>query len=187
MEEYNGMPADVAEATDAAEAREGGFDAILRDRAMQSEFDRRVSKALDTARAKWEQEQQRRDEALRAEILASAREQAEEDCRQREEEISRKEREIARRELRSAALDQLKRRGLPPELAQTLSFDDQAGMERAIDAAEAAFRSAVRQGMEERLQGMYPEAGALIPRSEDMDDESYYRMNYLKKHGGKNT
>ena len=177
-----GMGQEDIERTDAAD-----LDAVLKDRSMQSEFDRRISKALETARSKWEQEAALRSEQSRAQALESAREQAAMDYAQREDEISRRELDIRRRELKNEALAMLAQRDLPAELAEMLPLEDAETMKRTLELAEHAFREAIRRGMAQRMTGMYPEIGAAPLRSEDMDDDSYYRTNYLRKNGGNNA
>ena len=160
------------------------FDRFLQNnRAMQSEFDRRITKALDTAHLKWEQEADQRYRARQAQALAEAKAQTERDFQQREDAVSKREKEIARRELRGSAIEQLAFRGLPAGLADALNYENAESLDKSLNAAEHAFRDAVRQGMEARMVGMQPEAGVQPIRNEDLDDDSYYRTNYHS--GGK--
>ena len=48
----------VEETTTQVEDKPLSFDEILGDKTYQAEFDRRVQKALETARSKWEAEEQ---------------------------------------------------------------------------------------------------------------------------------
>ena len=173
---------------EAENTQSNNFDAMLKNKALQSEFDRRVSKALETARAKSEQDFQRQlqqELALaKQQALDEAKAQAEQELAQREIAVSQKEKDIARRELRTFALEQLAKRALPAGLADALNYEDESSMQKSLEATERAFRQAIQQGMESHLAGLYPEAGNLPPRNEDLDDESYYRANYRKKHGG---
>ena len=58
MEEYMNSENRAAE---SAARPEQGFDELLRNRDFQAEFDRRVSRALETARGKWAQDVQQQD------------------------------------------------------------------------------------------------------------------------------
>ncbi|NLD82576.1 MAG: DUF4355 domain-containing protein [Clostridiales bacterium] len=91
----------------------------------------------------------------------------------RQESMEEKEQELTRRELAAKARDLLRRRQLPEELADCLSFADEEAIEKAVDALEEAFRAAVQQGVEERLLTDAPKTGALVPLDQ-LSDEEYY-------------
>ena len=156
------------------------FDALLRERDFQSEFDRRVSRALETARGKWAQETERKLEQVRAEAEAMARMSGEErmahDFARREAELQAREAEIGRRELRAEAARLLHERALPAELMDALNYDSAEGVARSVDAAERAFREAVQQGVRERMRGMTPVAARTAPETDSDDD--YYRARF---------
>lgn len=160
------------------------FDALLRERDFQSEFDRRVSRALETARGKWAQETERRIERARAEAEAMARMSGEErmahDFARREAALNEREGAIARRELRAEAAKLIAERRLPPELADALSYESTESVNASLDAAERAFRSAVQLGVEERMRGQLP-AAARSARSGDLSDAEYYRTRCTMK------
>ena len=91
----------------------------------------------------------------------------------RREALDDREDDLRRREMAARAYDALKERALPTELADCLSFADEAALENAVDALEKAFRAAVQQGVEERLLTDAPRTGEMKPLSE-MTDEEYY-------------
>ena len=159
------------------------FDALLRERDFQSEFDRRVSRALETARGKWAQETKQKIERARAEAERLARMSGEErmahDFAQREAELSAREQSIVRRELRAEAARMLSERSLPPELADALNYESAEQVSLSMDAAEKAFRQAVQQGVEARMRGSVPTL-ARSGRSGDLSDEEYYRSRVQK-------
>ena len=164
------------------EARPGqDFDALLRDREFQSEFDRRISRALETARSKWAQETERRIERARAEAEALARMSGEErmahDFARREAELNEREGAIARRELRAEAAKMIAERSLPPELAEALNYESAERVAESLDAAERAFRSAVQSGVERRMSGQVP-AAARSARGGELSDAEYYRTHF---------
>ena len=71
--------AKVAEATNVEETKTPTFDDILKDKAMQSEFDRRIAKAIETSKVKWEQEAvAKQNEAERLAKMTEAEKHAEE-------------------------------------------------------------------------------------------------------------
>ena len=69
-------------------------------------------------------------------------------------------------------------RGLPRELAGALPCGDAAALEGALDALEAAFRSAVQAEVDKRLRGRMPSgAGVGRPDPDSLTDAEYYRLS----------
>ena len=78
------MAENITQATETAEVQTGAetqkpltFDEVLKDKTYQSEFDKRVAKALETSKAKWEKEYEAKIQAEKneAEKLAKMSEQ----------------------------------------------------------------------------------------------------------------
>ena len=164
------------------EARPGqDFDALLRERDFQSEFDRRVSRALETARGKWAQETERRIQQARAQAEERARMTGEErmahDFAERQKQLEAREKDILRRELQADAMRMLQERGLPAELAGVVNYESAESVQQSLELAENAFRSAVQLGVEKRLAGDGP---AVVPRKASVpeNDADYYRARY---------
>lgn len=128
-------------------------------------------------------EMKRQLEALVEEKLSlmtmTDEERADYDARSRESALNERERAIQRRELRAEALEQLTRRGLPAELADTLGYDSPEALTAAIDAMDKAFRLAVQQAVRKRLSGSVPAAGAPGRAEDEMDDDAYYRAHAM--------
>ena len=120
------------------------------DEALAGEIDRRVREALERALA---------EHALPPESGSDSREAA----------LDERERKIAERETRAAAQEQL---------AGALPCGDAAALEGALDALEAAFRSAVQAEVDKRLRGRMPSgAGAVRPDPDSLTDAEYYRLS----------
>ena len=170
---------EMVSAKEASPAQD--FDALLRERDFQSEFDRRISRALETARGKWAQETERRIEQVRAETEALARMSSEERMAHefacREAQLKEKEMELQRRELRAQAAKELSERSLPMELADALNYESAERVAESMDAAERAFRDAVQRGVESRMRGSVP-AAPRAGRSGELSDAEYYRTHY---------
>lgn len=156
--------ADEAKQTEPEQVETGqekpSFDELLKDKEMQAEFDRRISKALDTAKGKWQKEQEEAIEAARteAEKLAkmNAEEKAKHEREKREADLARREAELNRRELKAEAASVLTQKGLPLELLGSINLDSAEESKKSIEAVEAAFRAAVQAGVDERLKGKEP-------------------------------
>ena len=154
-----------------------GFDDLLRERDFQSEFDRRVSRALETARGKWAQETRKQVETAREEAARNAYAEGEARMNAREEELNARETGIMQRELRADAARMLQERGLPNELMHALDLRSSESVQSSMDAAETAFRRAVQTGVEARMRGVVP-AGIRRAAETSGSDEDYYRRHY---------
>ena len=140
------------------------FDDILgQDKAYQSEFDKRVAKAQQTAiqneRAKWEADAKAKaDEAAKLAQM-QADEKLEYERKKREDELNKREADITRRELRAEAITQLTAKGLPAELADILDCTSAENCKKSMEAAEKAFNKAVEKATNAKLKGTPPKTG----------------------------
>ncbi|MEA5016127.1 MAG: DUF4355 domain-containing protein [Candidatus Limiplasma sp.] len=129
-----------------ADPKPANLNALLAgDKALQSQYDKLVSKALDTAKGKWEAERN-----LTAEQLA------EQKAKEKEAALAEREVELTRRELRAAALEQMSTKGMPPELIDAISLADEESMAKSLEQAEKAFRAAVDKAVKDKLKGGAP-------------------------------
>lgn len=152
------------------------FDDLLKsNKDYQAEFDRRVTKGLETAKTKWEEEANKRVEAAKteAEKLAkmNAEQKAEHERQQREAALAEREKALNLRELRATAATTLAEKGLPQGLLDTLNYADAESCQKSIETMEAAFRQAVRDGVDERLKGKIPSkdgGGPPVTKPENM-------------------
>lgn len=133
------------------------FDDILKDKTYQSEFDKRIAKSLETAKAKWEADAQKKidDAKTEAEKLAkmNADEKAKFEEQKRIAELEKREKEITTRELKAQAYETLASKNLPKELIDTLVFTDAEQCNKSIEAVEKAFQTAVEKAVNEKLKG----------------------------------
>ena len=136
------------------------FDDFLKDSKMQSEFDKRVAKALETSRAKMQSEIEEKIKAAKteAEKLAkmNAEQKAQYEQQKRETELAAREAEITKRELSATAKETLAEKGLPIQLAEILNYSSAEDCKTSIEAVEKAFTEAVQKAVEEKLKGGSP-------------------------------
>lgn len=129
----------------------------------QAEFDRRVQKALDTARATWEKGVSARiDGAVsEAQRLAAmtADQRAAHDREQTEKALAQREAAVTRRELTAQARETLAAKGLPQELAEVLDYGDADKCSASIDRVSKAFEKAVTRAVDDKLRQKTPPAG----------------------------
>lgn len=144
------------------------FDEILKNKDYQAEFDRRVQKALGTAKEKWELLLD--DKLSEADKLAkmNKEEKAEYLRQKKEKELADKEAAITRRELMAEAKNTLAEKKLPVGLAEVLNYSDAESCNKSIAAVEKAFQEAVQAAVEEKLKGGTPPKKAPSGGEEDL-------------------
>lgn len=132
------------------------FDEMLKDSNYQAEFDRRVQKALGTAKDKWKVLMD--DKLSEADKLAkmNKEEKAEYMRQKHEKELQDRETSITRRELMAEAKNTLAEKKLPVSLAEVLNYTDADSCNKSIEAVEKAFQEAVQSAVEEKLKGGAP-------------------------------
>lgn len=157
------------------------FEAMMQDEAFRMAAEEYAAREVEAARAGWVQDEQRRIRRAREEGERAARMDADEHVAQRfadrEAELNVREAQIHQRELRAGILQQLHMRGLPEELQAAISFDSEEGAQQSLDAVEQAFRSAVQQGIEQRMRGETP-GMARMPSRADVSDKDYYGAHF---------
>lgn len=144
------------------------FDEILKDESYQAEFDRRVQKALGTAKDKWSALMD--DKLSEAEKLSKMdKEEKEVYLRQKQErELQDREAGITRRELMAEAKNTLTEKKLPVGLAEVLNYNDADSCNKSIAAVEKAFQEAVQSAVEEKLKGGKPPKKATSQEEGDL-------------------
>ena len=137
--------------------KQPSFDDLLKGEGMQAEFDRRVSKALATQKAKLEasQKQAIEDALTEAQKLAKMKddEKAEYERQKREDDYNKRMAELTAKELKATAKDTLASEGLPLELAEVLNYTDADSCNKSIEAVKTAFQTAVSKAVNDRLKG----------------------------------
>lgn len=160
----------TGEGTSGAEGREKSFDDILGDKKYQSEFDKRVAKALETAKSKWETEKATELENAKTEAEKLAKMNAEQKAKYAEEkriaELEKREKAITARELRATTLETLAEKKLPNEFADIINYSSADSCKESIETIEKAWtkaqgswQEAVEAEANKRLRGGNPPKG----------------------------
>ena len=140
------------------------FDDFLKDKGNQAEFDKRVAKALETAKSKWDTEKatELENAKLEAEKLAkmTADQKAEHERKKLEKELSDREKAVTARELKAEALSFLAEKGMPAGLAAVLDYTDADKCKASIEAVEKAFQKSVESAVNDKLKGAPPKGGS---------------------------
>ena len=149
-------PAPAPEPAPEPQSQPQSFDDLLKNKDYQAEFDRRVQKALGTAKEKWTVLMD--DKLSEADKLAKMnKEEKAEYLRQKQEkELKDREAAITRRELMADAKNTLAEKKLPVGLAEVLNYGDADSCSKSIEVVEKAFQEAVQAAVEEKLKGGTP-------------------------------
>lgn len=136
------------------------FDDILKNnRNYQSEFDRRLSKALETAKEKWETEKQAELEEAEKLRKLNADQKARYEQEKTEKKLAEREAAITKRELTATAKEILAEKGLPAELSGILNLTSAETCTESIETVGKAFNLAVEKKVNEQLRGTPPKRG----------------------------
>lgn len=124
---------------------------------IDSEADKRTSKALETAKAKWEADQAKALENAKAEgqrlAKLSSDEKQKEEVDQRIANIEKREKELNLRELKSATISMLNDNGLSTDLADSLvALGDADKIKLAADTLKKSLDETVNQRVNESLR-----------------------------------
>lgn len=149
------------------------FDEILKDKTYQAEFDKRVQKALETNRAKWEAEEQTK--RTEAEKLAKmdAEQKAKYELKKANEERDSAIAKLNAYELKNTAIKIAQEKGLDITLLEDIDFSKQNAetITTIIDTKKAVFDKALEKAMNEKYKESTPvtvQNDSTIQKSVDM-------------------
>ena len=146
------------------------FDDILKDSNYQTEFEKRMSEAIKSERAKWEADSKTKIDEVKTEEKRVA-------------DIERREKELNTRELKVQADTLLTEKNLPKSLAEIVIYENAETCIKSIEAIETAFNEAIENAVNERLRGGKPQRGGQknIVDYSKMSDAEYYAATYKNK------
>ena len=147
----------VAETTQV-EDKPLSFDEILGDKTYQAEFDRRVQKAIDTARTKWEVEEQTK--RTEAEKLAKmdAEQKAKYELKKANEERDTAIAKLNAYELKNTAIKIAQEKGLDISLLEDIDFSKQTAdtITTIIDTKKTVFDKALEKAIKDKFKEKSP-------------------------------
>lgn len=154
-------------------------------RESPDELEERIRQAVEAARAEWRKAEEERIARVKAEAekiaLLTPAEKAVLAEQEKAEELARREQDVTRREMRLSYMEKLAQRHLPMALLDALCYDDPQKCEESLNRVESAFRAAVQQAVNSRMQGKTPEMCGSRPDYSAVSDEDYYKMTWGKK------
>ena len=150
MEQENKVTEEVTNVEDTPLS----FDEILGDKTYQAEFDRRVQKALDTAKAKWELEE--KTKRTEAEKLAKmdAEQKAKYELKKANEERDSALAKLNAYELKNTAIKIAQEKGLDITLLEDIDYSKQNAetINAIIDTKKAIFDKALEKAINEKYK-----------------------------------
>lgn len=180
MAEENVTNNETVEVPQSTEQTKPTFDEMLSDKAYQSEFDKRIAKALEKQRGKLEAEFEEKFTKAKteAEKLAQmdAQQKAQYEAEQREKLLAERESELNKRELQSVAKEQLLEKGLSPKLSNLLDYSSAEACSKSIEALASGIQEMVEATVNEKLRGSSAPKKA-PERRQGLTKEDLKRMN----------
>lgn len=148
-----GDATDEQQSSENAEQKTEPFKTFETESEMDSFFDKKLSKALETARTNWQKEQEEQAKNAKERKNMTEEQRREYDFKQREQALSDREAEITKRENKSKLANQLIQDGLPAGLVDVFGdvLADEDTMNASYQKVSEVFRSAVHDAVETRL------------------------------------
>lgn len=170
---------------DVVQPEENGLDVLLEEHPeLLDELEQRVQQAVEAARAEWRKAEEEKIAQVKAEAeksaLLSPEEKAVRAEQEKAEELARREQDVTRREMRLSFMEKLTQRRLPMALLDALCYEDPEKCEESLNRVESAFRAAVQQAVNSRMQGKTPENCGSRPDYSVISDEDYYKMTWMQ-------
>lgn len=152
------------------------FDDILKENgSYQSELDRRINKAVETATNKERERQKIIQDKMQDEVLRVSRMTEDEKSAyfktKAEKEQAKKEADLVRRELTLDARTELADRKMPDGFVDLLNYTDRDSCMKSIDTLQQAFQKAVQEAVNEKLKGSAPPKDAQSEGSPTQTDQ----------------
>lgn len=145
----------------AGQTTEGAktFDEILMDKTYQSEFDKRVAKALETARGKWAQELAGIVRTAEAKARAQAEEQAKELIESERRALAEEKAQFELDKRMAATERMLAKSNLPVAFAGYLLADTEEDIQKNVSQFAELYRGSIERDINHKLRGAAPKSG----------------------------
>lgn len=154
------------------------FDEILSDKEYQREFDKRVSKALETAKTNWQKDYEAKLEEQKSEAEKLAKMNAEQKMAYEKEQSDKRaleaEAKLNAYELKDQALTLAKEKGLEISLLDLIDFSREKAetVQAKIEGIKSTFDKAVEKAINEKLKEGTP---TQYNNSKKEEDDPYIR------------
>ena len=151
---------------------------------LQKETDRKTTKALETAKSKWEAEYQAKleTEKSEAEKLAkmSEAERFEAELAKQKDAFESERAQFNREKLELQTVKELAAEGLPTEFSSYVLADSAETIKENIKTFKTKWQAEIEKAVDERLQGRTPKT-ANKPNGETITKEQFDKMGYAER------
>lgn len=155
------------------------------DKLLQSESDRKTTKALETAKAKWEEEykQKLEEEKSEAEKLASlsAEDRAKASFEEQKKQWEKEKAEYLKDKMMGETIKQLSSEKLPVDFATYVFADTAEEVKTNIEAFKTAWNTALDEAITERLKGKTPSLGGSVGEVVKMTKADFNKLTYKER------
>jgi len=147
---------------------------------VQAEADRRVSKALETAKLKWAEEEQAK--VKQAEELAklSEKERAAKELEIQRTEFEQEKSKFQKERLTLQTEKDLISKDMPPEFAPFVVAETAEQTLININTLQASWQAAIEKAIDDKVKGRTP-TGNQAPTTGGVTKEQFEKMNYLER------
>ena len=154
------------------------------DKMLQSETDKRVSQAIATAKAKWEEEFNQKLESEKSEALKLAKMNEEErykmELEKQKAEFETEKKQFLRERMELETVKELSALNLPTDFAKYLLADTAEEIKQNIQTFKTHFEQALEKAVSEKLQGTTPKTST----NKDVKvvtKEEFNKLNYAER------
>lgn len=152
---------------------------------LQSEADKRVSKALETSKAKWQAELEEKLKAEKAEAEQKGKmteaEKWQHEFEQKEKAFQEEKQQFLKQKLEMHTVKELSAVGLPIEFSQFVTGESEEDIKTGIETLKAVFDTAIEKTVSEKLQGHTPKGATKIQAVNTVTKEEFKKMSYAEK------
>lgn len=135
---------------------------VLSNKEVQAEIDRRITKAIATAKEKWDREATMTDE-----------QRAESQLTQKEQELEERQRALDLRELKSEVSDNLRKQGLPLAFAELIAqSSDKESHASVVAEIKKAWDAQIAEQLKANARQATPKAGYTPPQEQDDEERN---------------
>ena len=151
---------------------------------LQKETDRKTTKALETARSKWEAEYQAKLEAEKSEAEKLAKmseaERFESELSKQKEAFETERAQFNREKLELQTVKELSAEGLPTSFSSYVLADSAEQIKDNIKNFKSMWQTEIEKAVNERLQGRTPKT-ANKPNGDTITKEQFDKMGYAER------
>lgn len=175
MEDKDIQTPSVEETPKQEETAKKSFNELLNDKDYQAEFDKKISKALETSKNKWEEEYQRKLEIEKTEAEKLAKMDSEQKLKYEKEQSDLKAQEYQSKlnayELKEQALKIAREKSIDVSLLDLIDFSKETadGVNSKLENIKTMFDKTLEAKINERLKQNTP----INPKTSEKDENPY--------------